>query len=232
MIILYEKYGARPLVILIAVFVALVISALYRFFSRKEFVRRRLRSTPKKKIGEVVNGEFVRITGSAVFAGNYFDAPLSKRKCVYYRIVAEEYHNSRRSMYGNWRTVIDSEEAADVVLQDGAHYAVIDSKNTKGYLLPDRNYATHSGKKLGPQFTEFLSWFDQKPKSWMGDWRVLRFSEGVIEPNERVTVCGIGEWKDASEFDFDLPVKRILVLKPKLDNSIYLSDDPEMMVDK
>src|ERR1044072_6846209 len=117
---------------LIIVGIALLIGALKLFFSRKSEVRRYLQKIPRKTIGSFKDGEHGKIRGRVVLAGNYFDAPLSKRNCVYYRIVVEKYNRGRRGG-GHWSTIIDDEESADVVMTDGKHYAVILAKHAKCY---------------------------------------------------------------------------------------------------
>lgn len=218
-----------PEIIILVILIAFFGFLLRMFFTRRAEVERYLKRVPLRKISDFGNGDHGKIVGRALMAGNYFEAPLSGRRCMYYRIVVEEYRRRTKSISGHWVTIIDVEEAAHVVMTDGKDYAIVEAENAKGYLVPDKEYRTRWYDKSNPRLREFLSWHNHSDESLWGFTRTLRCREGVLSPNEKFVVSGTGEWRDAKEFEFDLPCTRILVIKPGEGATVHLSDDPMLV---
>jgi hypothetical protein len=71
--------------------------------------RRLLARVSEKPLGEVVEGELVRVRGKVRRAGTVLDAPFSGRKCIGFRAVAEEHEIG-------WKEVVRLEECAPFLL--------------------------------------------------------------------------------------------------------------------
>jgi hypothetical protein len=69
--------------------VAIVIAVVSYFFSPSYRISKQLKNTRRKPIQNVRENEYVKIVGKAVNFDMPLTAPMSKRSCVYYKIVVE-----------------------------------------------------------------------------------------------------------------------------------------------
>ncbi|MCG1035158.1 hypothetical protein [Polaribacter sargassicola] len=74
--------------ILIIFFVILIITVSY-YFSSKQIIIRKLAKLPIKQVGRLKSDEFARFTGKALDIKEPLVAPLSNKKCVFYKIKIE-----------------------------------------------------------------------------------------------------------------------------------------------
>lgn len=214
-----------PVVVVVVMFTGLVIAGIAYYFSKRERIKRTLRAIPGKKIGEFVNGEYAKISGQVYANGETILAPFSGRKCVYYYAIVEE--NAGKN---DWRKVVDEEMMADVIITDGKHYAVVETDEPLTYLIPDREYSSQIFSDATPELEAFLKRHGQSPEGIFGMNRTLRYQEGILEPGEFCTVSGYGEWKTNSDESVKVPANRVLVLKAGIEATVYISDDPETII--
>lgn len=196
----------------------------YLFFSRKAVISGMLSKTKSEKIGDVVDGDLVKIKGKIVYAGRTLTAPLSKRKCVYYHVTVKDSSSQKEVLKNHIH--IDDEKAADVVIYDGTHYAVINTKLVSSYIIQDEEFYSGFWNATTPELKEFLVKHGERATDYIG-WSLDLFAEeGVLEEGELITVAGKATWRKASEFRFKIPADKILYIDSLNEHGVYLTDDP------
>jgi len=223
-ILLRTHFDGDPQTVLLFIIVLVIIVVVSVYFSRKSIVLRGLRKKGVKKIKDFSDGDTGRVIGKVVFAGETILAPLSKRKCVYYHVIVEQYLPGGRG--GDWRKIIEEEEKADVVIYDGTGYALIDAENAMGYLVHDVNYSSRWDNKPTPTLEKFLARHKVDSKNVLGATKTLRYREGVLEKGEKFVVAGEGQWNETKDHHLELPSEKVLVLIPGKKEELFLTDDP------
>ena len=202
--------------------IALGIWGCFYYFSDKAEAARGLQAAPQKRIGELIEGEFGRISGRIVFGKKVLVAPISGRNCAYYRVKLEEYRNKNQ-----WDELFDIEKFGDIIVFDGSHYALIDVSKIKCHVVPDAEASSGLGHNAPKAFEEFLSSRKMKSTNVLHMNKTLRCEEAVIEESRALSVAGKGYWADATALGLDLPAQRILVVKPGDDGFVFLTSDPD-----
>ncbi len=215
-------------VFVIIVFAILIGSILYTYyFSRKGIVRRKLRKAVQVSIANFKDDEIAKVRGEVKFVKEPLTAPLSGRACAHYRVVVEEQRKSGKSR--SWHTIIEEEQSSNFLVKEGSHYALMDHKNRKSYLVPDAKYDSGFLNDATPHLEAFLNKYGHKSEGFFGMNKTIRYREGVLEEGELVAVTGLGRWMDAASFNLDLETDKILVLVAPEGDEIYLSDDPDLI---
>ena len=227
MILAIFRGNVYPGVFLLGLVVVVVIWMVSSYFSRKAVVKRNLRLADGKRIGSFINGEHGKITGKVSAVGKTLKAPLSKRDCVYYHVIVQEYRSGGKS--GHWYTIIDDVGAGDIVMTDGRHYAVVEVTRAKAYIVTDQNYSSGMFNDATPELEEFLAKHGYDSTTFLGFNRKLRYLEGVLEHDEKFAVCGIGYWRASVPLQIEVPLQRVLVIQADERESVYFSDDPEVV---
>ncbi len=208
------------------VFLAIGMIVLGRLlFARRRVVVSALKSTSLKKINEFKDNDRGKISGHVVYGGDTIFAPVSKRKCVYYRVIVEQY-TSRDESY-QWVKIIDEERAGDIVMHDGSGYAIIDSNGSTNFLVEDVIHFSDSPETLTSSLEDFLARHNVDPKGFFGTHKTLRYKEGVLEKGETFTVSGEGQWNETKDHKLNIPSEKVLVIIPGKTEQVYITDDPE-----
>lgn len=215
----------------ILIFALLLVSVgMYGYyFSDNAIIKRALRKVPAKRIGDFRDGDTGRITGRVVFAGKTLIAPLSKRPCAWFDITVEEYYRTHSNRGGRWMVIINAKKSADVVLFDGTHYALIDTKYADSYLVKDGKYESGTFNDASDDLEFFLSEYGTTSTGFLGLNRQLRYREGILEKGETCSVSGTGRWVEAKEKGLDIPAQKILVISTKEGKPVYVTDDPGVL---
>lgn len=207
-------------VILGAIVIGVIIYAI--FFNRAAVVKRALRKTPPKEMRDVLSGDIVRLKGNIDLCGKVLIAPLSGRKCAYYHVEILQHKSSGKN--SRWVTILNDEQAGDIVIRDGRHHAIIPSTGAKCFLVQDHN--KHSGfmNDASPELNAYLQSKGIKSVSWIGLNKSLKYREGILEANEVITAAGKANWISKSQVNFDIPSDRILMLEPHEKDCVYFTD--------
>jgi hypothetical protein len=200
----------------------LVISGI--FFTKEMNVKRKLRNADGKRIGEVRDGECVKIKGSIVLSGKVLQAPFSGRKCAYFHVMVQ--HPGRHGP----NTIIEEELAGDVVLRNGIHYAIVDTGLIKSYIVTDKKYSSNLKRKPAPHLETFLNEHGYSTKGFWQWNHEYTFFEGILEKREVIAVFGKAQWRAAAEFGIDVPTDTVLHISSAEGNPVYLSDSPVAIV--
>ena len=190
-----------------------------------------------KKIGEVTEGEYVQIQGKIFPAGEIIKAPLTGRECVYYHVKIEQLvtklyspgliHSRFGAHIPEWKTVSEDEMMADVVITDGKDFAFVDCNHPLTYLVPDDDFV--SVEDSAPDVQRFIKKRMEKRPDFLDIALQTRYREGILETDEMCTIKGYGHWEDPKKLKLQLPVDRILVIREKEGEGVYISDDPVLV---
>lgn len=194
-------------------------------FSKKVIVKRNLKKYRVKPIADFKEGERSRIIGKVVYVGKPLQAPLSGRTCSHYYVHIEEKGSD------SWTTCMEEEKSGNVVLQDGDYYALIKHANLKSYIVQDQKYSSGTFNDATPLLERYLKKHGHDTKGLLGFNKQLRYSEGILEEGERVTVAGLGEWKQAEDLGLPESYGKVLVMHGGND-SLYLTDARDIVNQK
>lgn len=110
---------------------------LYRQPERR--AGRALRAMPATTIARVEDGRIVKIVGDVVAErGGTVEAPLSRRACVYYSLLVEQYRATAGGSF--WHPIIEERRGVDFLLRDESDVALVRiGAGEDPSLRPDRN---------------------------------------------------------------------------------------------
>lgn len=176
-------------IVIAGVVFAFGLAGLLWYYSENERVKRALREAKKYSIEEFPDGTQGKIVGRVQFLGEPLTAPLSGRPCAFYSIRVEEYQSNGNS--GSWYEIITDEKGIDFAMSDGTGQAIIHTEAAKTVLSED--HQTKSGTLNDPTAAEraYLESHAVEGKGWVFN-KSLRYSEGVLEADEMVSVFGYG----------------------------------------
>lgn len=178
-------------------------------------------------IAHFKNDDIAKVRGEVKFVKEPLIAPLTGRACEHYRIVVEEQRRSGKSR--SWHTIIEEEESSNFLVKEGSHYALMDHKNRKCYLVPDAKYNSGFLNDATPELEAFLNKHGKSSEGFLGMNKTIRYREGVLEEGELVAVTGMGRWMETAYFNLNLETDKILVLVAPEGDEIYLSDDSDLI---
>jgi hypothetical protein len=179
---LWTLFGAVPLVAGVA-----LGAAIWHFFSEDRRIQRRIAALPVRRIGELGDGETARVVGR-VRAGATLVSPLTGRTCVYYRAILEEYR--QHGKFGAWHVIADASNHVDFSVVDDGGEALV--RMIDPTVSVNRDAHTRSGLWEDPDDLQraFVEAHGGSAENFLGMNRALRYTEGVIEPDEAVSVVG------------------------------------------
>ncbi len=201
-------------------FIAIVGVATY--FSKEARFKRKLKKTPFKPIKEVRNGEWVKIRGIVGEAPEYLEGPLSGRKCVYYQVKVVEKNGKSSS------TIINDEDLINFYVKFENEFALVQAEKHKVHLIIDRKSSSGTFDDATEKEKSFLAKYDKESEGLFGFNRNLKYSEGIIEPDELIAVMGKAQWKSVNQETGQGKISKILVLESDTNHPVYITDDPDL----
>jgi len=183
-------------------------------------VTRRLRTTPRRPIAGLGEGERARIVGT-VRALDTCAAPITGRACVYWQVIVSAYQPSKDSD-GNdtsgYQSVLSRGEGSPFLVEDASGRALVDPQDATVSLV-------HDVRDTGDERTSmFLA---RHGVSAAG--QNLRYSEAVIAPGEVIAVAGAGVREPDPEAAGggyrDAPTRLRIAASPRV--PLLISDRPE-----
>ena len=167
--------------------VSLGIVAYRWYFNEERRIQRRIAGLPARRIGELLDGEVARVVGR-VRAGPTLVSPLTGRRCVYYRATLLEYRSRGKS--GHWHVIANESNHVDFSVVDGSDEVLVRMIDPR--VSVERDSHTQSGTWDDPSELQraFVEQHGGSTVNLLGMNRGLRYTEGVIEPDEPVTVVG------------------------------------------
>lgn len=227
-----------PLFVIAGACLALAIWVARWYNSKQQVIKRTLQETPVTEMKDVQEGTYVRIRGEIRAVREVIKAPLTGRRCVYYSVtvrkrVAEigggvSLLTSTGGLNVHWATIVEDEVMADVVITDGKHYAILECDQPRAYLVADGNFRTGFLNEVPEVLENYLKKYGESSRNILGANMTTEYSEGILEEGEFCTVKGHGYWVDAKKLKLKLPVDKVLVIREKPDQPLYLSDHPDL----
>ena len=178
----------------------------------------------EKPINRIQENEYAKIIGRAKHVNQPLEAPLSGRKCVYYQVIVEV------KGYKSWRRIINNEKHQDFFIESNSEMAIVKisslQKSMKRFFLV-KDYKEKSGFRNDA--TEKLQHYS-KSTAFLGINKTMRYSEGVIELNEPITVKGVAQWKILNEPIEGYSYSKILTLTGTKKEKLLVTDEPKALL--
>ena len=208
-----------------------VIFFLNYYFSSKKKILRRLKQVSFSRIGSLQNNKFAKIEGLALNIEDPLIAPLSKRKCVYYKIKIEKKVSSGKN--SRWETIVDQKVIQDFFVEQTGERLIIlptvNKNNYYDYLVTDRNTSSGTFNDPTPGFKALLEYYNIESETFFGFNKQLRYSEAILEVGEPVTVAGHVKWIKLEDPVKDYNYSRIASLTAKPKDKILITDSPDAL---
>ncbi|WP_053990437.1 hypothetical protein [Mangrovimonas sp. TPBH4] len=218
-----------PAIIALVIIAGIGLGSYY--FSSKKVILRALAKIPHKTLGSIRTNDLVKISGKALHAKEPLKAPLSKRDCVFYSITIEQKKNSGK--HSHWKTLVKDEQFHDFFVDHRGEMVMIkpshSPKNYITYLVSDKNTSSGTFNDPSLEFEALLRRYNIESTNFFGFNKQLRYSEGIIEVGEHITVSGIAKWKSFNEPIEGFPYSKILSLESEGKQKLIITDLPEAM---
>jgi len=218
-----------PIIILGIIIIILTVVSLSYYFRKELVILRKLKKIPLKRIGSLRTNQLEKIYGNVLHVHAPLIAPLSKRKCVFYSIKLEVKKSNGKNSY--WKTLINDENIQTFFIEQNGNLAIVkpiqNPKNYKSFLIVDKK--DHSGKfnDPTPEFESLLKTYKINPIGWFGFNKALRYTEGIIEIGEKITVAGIVKWSTLNEPIPGYSYSKIVSLVSTDKQHIIITDSPK-----
>jgi hypothetical protein len=156
-------------------------------FKRKKLIE----NTPTSNIRSIAMG-LVEISGRAVRYGDkIITSPFSKKDCVYYKYLIEEYRKSGKS--SRWVTLDQDTKSVCFSVEDDTGMVLVDPKGAETNVSVTFKSEPGFGKEPDPSIKEFLKKKGIEFKGLLGFNRTMRFTEWAIFPWDMLYVLGTAD---------------------------------------
>ena len=215
-------------IIFIGLILILVISliTIISYFSNKAVVLRTLRKKKKTAISSLQEGQIAKVIGKAKSISEGLSAPLSGRKCVYYKIEVQEKRGGKNR---HWHTIINDEKAQDFIVESYAGKAIVKMYSYKGYFLEDKKYKSGFFEDTTLKLENYLEKHGKKSLSILGFNKTMRFKEAIIAIDEEIAVMGMVKYQDSSQYGIKSSYSKLPVLQEEAKTQLFISDDPKAL---
>ena len=192
---------------------------------------RTIQQTPTSKVRSLAMGK-VEIYGEIVgIPERIFQAPFSRKKCVWCRWAVEEYRRSGK--HSRWVTIKTGVLGNYFYLRDTTGQVLVDTKGANVNLARDSELgSSFTRAQLSDASERFLGDQGISVRGILGFRRVMRFKEYFLSPGDNVYIYGSA---DDNPFVEDATAQRneadIMIQKGK-GKFFYISDKPEKEVIK
>lgn len=215
--------------IIIMLIIGLIAFLVY-YFSTKQKIIRTLSKLPIKQIGSLKNNELTRFSGKALHVKEPLIAPFSKRKCIFYVMKIEQKKSNGKSSY--WKTIVKEEKIQEFFLEKNGDFAIVRPKqapkNYMSHLVIDKKTNSGTFNDPSPKFKALLNHYNINSEGFFGFNKQLRYSEGIIEIGEEITVAGIAKWKSLKEPIEGYSYSKIAELESSIKQKLIITDLPNI----
>lgn len=223
-----------PLIpILICLAVLLMIVAIW-YFNGKNVLLRTLKKIPHKTVGAFKTNEKTQVTGKALHVKEPLIAPFSKRKCIFYSIKIEQKKSNGKNSY--WKTLVKEEDIQEFFIDTQGDFVIVEPqkhpKNFISHLVVDKTHKSGTFNDPTPEFRSLLKRYHIESETFFGFNKQLRYSEGIIEIGELITVAGLANFKSLKEPIPEYPYSKIATLIGNEKEKLIITDLPEARLEK
>lgn len=228
-ILLVLKFTFDMIIPVAFILIGVTIAGFSIFFNSKNVMVREFKKTRKKSINSIKENEYAKIIGTARHVNQPLVAPLSGRQCVYYHVVVEVKGDK------SWRRIINDVKFQDFFIESNTEMAIIKSaflkkETSKFYLVKD--YKENSGfRNDAPEKLEaYLELHNKKSTGLLGINKTIRYTEGIIELNEKIGVKGVAKWRTLKEPIEGYSYSRILTVEGTKKEKLLVTDEPKALI--
>ncbi|PWH84118.1 hypothetical protein DIS18_06130 [Algibacter marinivivus] len=225
---------STPIIVTIAICVIALLAFLIYYYQPKTIILRRLKHLPSQRIGSLKTKTYSKVEGKALNIEEPLIAPLSKRKCVFYKMKIQKKVSTGKSSH--WKTIVQEEHVQDFFIeQTGERIVVLPTESPKNYydyLVTDKKTSSGLFKELTPEFAELLKAYNIKTENILGFNKQLRYSEAIVEVGERITVAGYVNWMKLDNPVKDYKYSSIASVTAKGKDKILITDSPDALKPK
>ncbi|WP_047549659.1 hypothetical protein [Psychroserpens sp. Hel_I_66] len=201
------------------------------YFNGKQVIIRTLSKIPNKPASSLKTSELSKVSGKALHVEEPLKAPYSGRRCVFYQIEIQQKVKSGKSSH--WKTLVSEEKFQDFFIDTNGDFVIIQPNNhPRNYichLVKDKNQSSGTFNDPSPKFVSLLKRYNIEPENFFGFNRTLRYTEGIIEIGEYITVAGIAKWKSLNEPLPEYPYSKIATLESEGKQKLIITDLPEAL---
>ncbi len=165
--------------------VTFIIIFGYFIYSQSQLLRL-IEETPTSPIGKVTGG-LTEIKGDIVSIDEPIISPLTKKPCVYLRLVIEELRSSGKN--SRWVTIKSKLLTRRFHLDDGTGQAVIELEKAQIDFEVDNHRSCGMLNNAPPDFEDLLKRFGLSSQGLMFN-NNYRCSETILEEGDRLYVLG------------------------------------------
>ena len=193
--------------------------------------KRLIENTPTSKVRSLamglveVFGEVVPAADALPIDGKLLKGPLSKKDCVYYRYVVEEYRSSGK--HSRWVTVKAGNSGSLFFLKDNTGAVLVNPESATLNISSDFVFESGLGKDPPAAVKEFLAEQNIRFEGFLGINKKMRFTEYLLAPADKVYIMGTAaDNPHVHEATGQSNVDDIMIQKGN--NKLYfISDKPE-----
>ncbi|MGB5417678.1 hypothetical protein [Algibacter sp.] len=225
---------STPIIVIIALSLFAVIAYLIYYYLPKTIILRRLKNLPSQRIGSLKTNTYSKTEGTALNIEAPLIAPLSKRKCVFYKMKIQKKVSSGKNSH--WKTIVNEEHIQDFFIEQmGERMVVLPTKEPKNYydyLVTDKKASVSLFKELTPEFEALLNSYNIKTENLFGFNKQLRYTEAIVEVGEEITVAGYVNWQKLDNPVKDYSYSSIAAITSKGKDKILITDSPDALKPK
>jgi len=205
----------------------IILATIY--FSKKAVILRKLRRFTAMAISGLQENKISKIIGKAKPVNEPLVAPLSGRKCVYYKVIVQQKSGDKNQ---HWREIIKEEEYQNFLVTSYAGSALILMTDFDDYFVEDKIYKSGHFNDATIKLQNYLELHGKKSLDFFGFNKTLRYKEAIIAVDEKIAVLGLVKYKNSSDYNIETSYSKIPVLQSQVNQKLILTDLPKALIDK
>jgi len=215
--------------IIIAITAGVFFLFLINYFNQENRILRPLKKLPRNRVGSLRTNSFSKISGKALNINSPLIAPLSKRKCVFYKITIKQRVQSGK--HSRWKTLIKEENIQDFFIEQNEERVIVllnkEHRNYTNYLVTDKTVRSGTFNDPSPEFSRVLKLYNINSETIFGFNKQLKYEEAIIEVGEYITVAGKVKWMELDNHIKDYSYSSIVSLNGDTNkNKLIITDSP------
>lgn len=188
---------------------------------------------PLKKVADCTENEPCVIVGNVSPIDSLQTAILSSRPCIGYRVCVKRFERHSGAHGGSWHKALDHKKFDNFILYDGEHYVYVPVREGKLITKFDKKYNLGSFRRLPQHVMSFLQELYPIKVSFFDSPR-LEVAESILKEQERVAICGRGEWVEIDEYPSlsllrEKGVTKIFAMKNSKRDPIIIASDKRIL---
>ena len=218
---------------LVVIFFFMGIALIYDGL-KQHLLMQKIKNTPTSKVRSAAVG-LVELFGKARFKKE-MHSPFAKKKCAYWRIVAQYYRSGK---HGGWRNMHRADSSTPFYLQDDTGRMLVDPRGAQVEIPKDRLYTGHltgkglifKHKKIDEKVLNYVNKKGNeeiKKKFLRHNYQKLRVFEYYIAEGDKVYVLGSAQPREGAPSH--IGYENLIVRKGKFERVMYIADSHEKII--